>query len=121
MKINLKGTSLSITSEISDYLNKRIEGIEKFLPDDRDSYIIDVELGKTTNHHNAGDIFRAEININVGGKTLRAVSERSDLFSAIDDMKDEINHELASFKGKRVSIIRKSGQKLKEMIRKFYR
>jgi ribosome-associated translation inhibitor RaiA len=94
---------------LSDEDKKRIE--------EEESYRAKVR----SEHHNAGDIFRAEININVGGRTLRAVSERPDLFSAIDDMKDEINHELASFKGKRFSIVRRSGQKLKEMLRKFYR
>lgn len=121
MNINLKGTALEITSEISSYLDKRLEGIAKFLPGESDGYIVDVELGKTTKHHQAGDIFRAEININIGSKTFRAVSEQADLFTAIDDIKDEMARELSSHKGKQMSIVRRSGQKIKDMIRRFYR
>jgi len=121
MKINLKATNIIITPEISDYLDKRLQGIEKFLPADKDSFTISVELGKTTKHHQTGDIFRAEIMIYIGGQTFRAVSENIDLYSSIDDMKDEVGRELASHKEKRLSILRRGGQRLKNIIRKFYR
>lgn len=121
MKTNLKGTGLTISSEVSNYLDKRLEGIEKFLPVDGGGLVVDVELGKTTNHHNAGEIFRAEINIHIGGRSFRAVSEREDLLAAIDEMKDEITRELSSHKEKRISLVRRGGQKLKEMIKGLYR
>ncbi|MES2087510.1 MAG: ribosome-associated translation inhibitor RaiA [Patescibacteria group bacterium] len=121
MKINLKGTGLEITPDVSDYLYKRLGAIEKFLPSEADGYIIDVELGKTTKHHQAGDIFRAEINIHIGGKAFRAVSEQEDLMTAIDDIKDEISRELSSHKGKKMSLVRRSGQRIKNMFRRFYR
>jgi ribosomal subunit interface protein len=120
MKINLKGTGMEITPEISDYLEKRLMGIEKFLPASDDAFTLRVELGKTSNHHHSGEIFRAEINIYVGGKSFRAVSEKIDLNSAIDDVRDEISRELSSHKEKRISLVRRGGQKLKSMLRKFY-
>ena len=116
MKINLKGTNLELSAAISEYLDKRLLGVEKFLPEG-DGFVADVELGKTTNHHQAGDIFRAEINIHIGGKSFRAVSEQIDLYSAIDDMKAEITRELGSYKEKRLSLIRRGGQKLKNLLR----
>jgi len=121
MTINLKGTAITLTPEISNYLHKRLAGIEKFLPDQADASIIDVELGRTTKHHQAGDIFRAEINVHIGNRTFRAVSEMKDLYSAIDGMKDQVARELASFKGKRISLIRRSGQKIKNLLRRFYK
>ena len=111
---------MEITSEISDYLHKRLSSIEKFLPTNEGSFIVDVELGRTTNHHNTGDVFRAEINLFIGGKTFRAVSEQIDLHSAIDDMKDEVTRELSSFKEKRISIVRRAGQKFKGLFKRFY-
>ncbi len=121
MTINLKGTGVQLTPEISNYLHKRLLGIEKFLPKEKDTFIVDVELGRTTNHHHTGDIFRAEINIHIGGKTFRAVSEWQDLHSAIDSMKDQIARELSSHKEKRQSLLRRSGQKVKNLLRRFYR
>lgn len=121
MNINLKSTDIELTKEIKSYLEKKLEGVEKFLPKNNDDYITNVELGRTTEHHRAGDVFFAEINIHIGGKSFRAVSDRADLYSAIDDMKDEIARELGSDKEKRVSLLRRSGQKLKWLMRRFYR
>ncbi|MBI2476142.1 MAG: ribosome-associated translation inhibitor RaiA [Candidatus Taylorbacteria bacterium] len=121
MTINLKGTALELTPEISDYLHKRLQAVEKFLPKGNDGFMADIELGRTTGHHHSGDIFRAEINIHIGGKTFRAVSEKHDLHSAIDGMKDEITRELSSHKEKRLSLLRRSGQRIKNLLRRFYK
>ncbi len=121
MKINLKGTNIELTVEIRNYLDRRLDGVSKFLPKDNEAFIVDVELGRTTKHHQAGDIFRAEINVVIGDKSFRAVSERADLYSAIDDMKDEITRELGSYKEKRISLVKRSGQKLKQLIRRLYK
>jgi len=120
MKINLKGTGVEVTPEITAYLYKRLEGIEKFLPDEGRALIADVELARTTRHHQTGDIFRAEINLLMGSRSFRAVAEEMDLHSAIDRMKDEITRELSSYKEKKISYLRRGGQKLKQLIRRFY-
>lgn len=117
MKINLKSTNLAVTPEISDYLDKRLEAAEKFLPKDYGACMADVELGRTTRHHQTGDIFRAEVNILIGKKSFRAVSENQDLFSAIDAVKDEITRALGADKGKRISLLRRGGQKIKNALR----
>lgn len=117
MTINLKGTNIKITAEISGYLDKRLEGVRKFLPKEGDSFMADVELGKTTNHHQTGDIFRAEITVHTGGRSFRAVSEQNNLYGAIDNMRDEITRELGSYKEKRISLIRRGGQKIKNILR----
>ena len=120
MKLNLKGTNITLTPEITDYLDKRLQSVRKFLPEEGKAFMADVELGRTTNHHQTGEIFRAEINIYMGNKSFRAVAEREDLYAAIDHMKDEITRELGSHKEKRLSLVRRSGQKIKNMIRGLY-
>lgn len=117
MTIHLKGANLTITPEILHYLDKRLESVQKFLPKDGEAFVVSIELGKTTNRHQTGDIFRAEITVYIGKKSFRAVSERQDLYSAIDDMKDEITRELGSYKEKRISLIRRGGQKIKNLLR----
>ncbi len=119
MKINLKSTSITLTPEISDYLDKKLAGLDKFLDVNDSAVKIDVELARTTNHHGKGDVFRAEINIFAPRKSFRAEAESSDLYSAIDMLKDEIQHELRSNKEKSLHFIRKSGQKVKDFLRGF--
>ncbi len=117
MKINTKATSIVMTGEISDYLYKKLEGLSKFLDVNDESIKIDVELGRTTKHHEKGDIFRAEINIFTKQKTFRAEVEAGDLLSAVDILKDRIFEELRSDKSKTMRLLRKGGQQIKNLLR----
>jgi len=116
MNIKVKTTGISLTPNISEYADKRLEKITKMIGGDP-SFICDVELAKTTEHHKNGDIFRAEIHIVGKGKDLYASAEDSDLFAAIDAMRDEIIRELRASKGKRLSFIRRGGTQVKAMMK----
>ncbi len=121
MRINLKGTNVELNQNIRDYLDKRLQGLRKILDMNDPSLMMDVELGRVTMHHKTGDVFRAEINIFMAGKTYRAEAESGDLNSAIDLMKNEIMNEISDDKRKRISFIRRSGQRVKEIIKGLYR
>ncbi len=116
MKINIKTTSISSSQAINEYVDKRLSKISKIIGNDP-SIQCDVELAKTSNHHNKGDIFRAEIHIVGAGKNLYAASEKSDLYTAIDDVQGEIRRELKSKKDKDVSLIRRGGAQVKAMMK----
>jgi len=117
MRINEKGTNMEITGEIKDYLYKKLAHIEKFINPADESVLCEVELGKISNHHNKGDVFKTEINLHIAGKNLRAVSEMDDLFASIDIAKDEMVRELQSNKDKKVSMMRRGGTKIKNLIK----
>lgn len=114
MKTITKGNHMDITPAIQEYVDKRLQGIEKFLDDNA---IIEVELGKTTNHHRSGDIFRAELNAAVYGDLVRVVAEQSDLYAAIDVARDELQNALSSRKDKRQTLWRRGAQKIKNLLR----
>ncbi len=116
MNINIKATAFSLTPAITDYTNKRIDKIERLLENDP-SVQCDIELGKISSHHNKGDIFKAEIHIVGAGKNMYATAEKEDLYSAIDYVRDEILRELKSGKGKRISLIRRGGARVKNMVK----
>lgn len=121
MKINIKSTNLVVSPDISAYLNEKLKSVVKLIDSNDETAMFDIELGRTTRHHQTGNIFRAEINLRRKGGDNRAVSEASDIFSAIDLVKDQILDELRGAKGKRLRFIRKSGRKVKEWLRRFYR
>jgi len=119
MKLTVKGTSLNLTPEVTAYLEKRLAGVKKLIGEHDEAVTMDIELGRTTSHHRHGDIFRAEVNIYINQKTFRAAVECDDIFSAIDEVKDEILSELRSHKTKRLNLLRRGGQKLKSLLRGF--
>lgn len=116
MNTNIKTTAISLTPAISDYVNKRLQKIDSILSSET-GIQCDVELAKTTSHHQKGEIFRAEIHIVGNGKNIYASAEKSDLYSAVDAVHDEVMHEIRTNKGKRVSMIRRGGAKVKGLIK----
>lgn len=121
MKINERGINMTITSEIKDFLYGKLAHLDKYIDPTDDSIICDVELGMTTKHHKNGDIFKAEINLFMAGKTLRAVSEKEDILSAIDVAKDEIVREITVNKDKKVSLMRRGGSKIKGLVKNIFK
>lgn len=117
MKIKEKYTNIESTVAISDYLHQKLLHLEKFLVNNDDSALCEVELAKTTNHHKNGDIFKAEINLLVSGNQYLAVSEEIDLYTAIDVAKDSMVRELQISKDKKVSMVRRGGVKIKNLLK----
>jgi putative sigma-54 modulation protein len=116
MQIKIKTTNFSLTPAINSYLENKLNSLDKLLPKD-ESIFADVELAKTTRHHQKGDIFKAEINLTVSGKLIRAVAEEWDLRVAIDAVKDELQREIKGNKEKSESLYKKGARLFKKIIR----
>lgn len=120
MNIQIKATNTTLTPAITDYINKRLESIAKFADTDTAEALCRVEVGKTSQHHKHGDIFIAEINMTSQGQNYFARVELSDLYSAIDKVRDEVLEKMKSVKGKRLTTLRKGGAKVKSVIRQWF-
>ena len=98
MQIDIKGTNLELTEAIKDYINEKIGSLEKYFDE---ILAARVEVGVTTKHHQKGNIFRAEVNLEVPQKyILRAETEREDLYMAINEVKDDLQVQLKKYKEK---------------------
>ncbi len=117
MNINVKASQITLDPPLSAYLDKRLGALRKLVTADDGEVQAYVELAKTTNHHRAGDVFRAEINFKSLGKSFFAQGESQSIKSAIDLMRDEVLEEVRSWKGKRESLLKRGGAKVKAMFR----
>ena len=120
MNIQIKTTTISLTPSISEYIEKKMASASKFFENDS-TVRCDVELAKTSNHHNKGDIFKAEVHIVAKDKNIYASSEMEDLYAAIDAVKDEVLREIKNSNEKHRSLIRRGGAKIKELLKGFNR
>ncbi len=115
MSIRIKSTLIELTPALQDYTEKRLKGITKYTEGD---CLIEVEIGKSTMHHRNGEVFIAEVNVTTPlGKQYRAVSEKNDLYEAIDDMRAEIIREIKAGKAKNQTLLRRGSQKIKSLIK----
>ena len=113
--INIKATNMELTGAINDYINKRLAGIEKFIKNSEMNS--NIEVGKTTNHHKRGDVFRAEFNIQISGTKFYAFSEKEDLYTAIDDAKEEIVRQVTSNKDRKKTLFKRGATSVKKMLK----
>lgn len=113
----LKGTSISITPAIEVATDKIITALDKYVASDDTGALAEIEVGRTTNHHRSGDIFRAEINFRSRLGTFRVEAEKEDLYVAIADAKDELIEVLRSKKSKKTDFIKRSGLAVKNMLK----
>jgi ribosomal subunit interface protein len=116
MNTNIKAGSIELTPAISDYVDKRLKKVADLLENDP-ALKCDVELSRTTSHHNKGDIFRAEVHIVGSGKDIYVAREETDLYAAIDLVRDEVLREVKANKSKQISAVRRGGARMKNMMK----
>ena len=107
-------TGIPASSEVEEYIGKKLGFLEKLLShyaEDTNEALFEVEVGKTTEHHQKGNVYRAEINFTAGGVRLRAVAVKDDLYAALDDAKDEMQKELRRNKEKQIAKDRRPARK----------
>ncbi len=106
---------MELTGAISDYVNKKISSITKFSKGGEMTG--HVEVGKTTHHHNKGEVFKAEISISLNGEKFFAVSLKDDLYTAIDDAKEEILRSVSHNKDRKQTLFKRGASSVKKMLK----
>lgn len=113
--INVKATNYTVTPKLETLLDQKFMPLGKLL-DDKNEMHCAVELEKVAEHQ-SGKIYRAEVNLTVNGKLYRTEATEEEMEQAIDSARNELKTELQRAAGRRQSLVRKGGQKLKDMIR----
>lgn len=116
MNIRIKTTGVTLTPVLTEYVNRSLEKITKILGGDP-AIQCDIELAKTSDHHKKGDIFRAEIHIVGSGLDEFAAVDHEDINQAVMEVRDEIMSRLRTGKGKRISYVRRSGARMKAILK----
>ncbi len=116
MKTNIKATNIELTDAIREYALKRLSKLEKYLSED---VVVSVELGKTSDHHKQGEIFRAEVRVAGGGMDQYVSRESDNLYTAIDQVENDIVQEITKDKDKKRGLMRRGQRAIKDMVRGF--
>ena len=103
MRLQIKTKGFDLTPSLQDYVEEKIGTLEKFIErwDKENAVIVDVEISKNSEHHNKGQIYYAEANMQLPNTPLLRVEETNEeMHVAIDKMKDRLKTELLRFKEK---------------------
>lgn len=97
MQITMTGRGVEITEAIDAYVNKKLNGLEKFF---EGIIRANVVLGRETNHHQKGDVFFVEATIAVPGADVFSKQTAGDVYAAVDLLHDHLASELKKHKEK---------------------
>ena len=101
MQINIKATKIELTGEIKDYIQEKMDMLDKYLGSVTATNC-DVEIAMAVGNQNKGKIFRCEVNLNVPHELLRVEKTEKELFKAIDKVKDHLTRSIRRYKEKRL-------------------
>jgi len=103
MVINIQFSNVDSTDALKSYAYDKINGLQKYFDNIQQA---DINIGRTTNHHQKGDVYYAEVNLHVPGDMIRVRKKTTDLYKAIDKVRDHMTVELKEFKDKLNSVDR---------------
>ena len=106
MKIKITGKELKITEAINDYVEKKLERIDKYF----ESAEADVTLRTEKNEQ------IAEISVMANSENYRAVTEDKDLYASIDKDIDILEGQIRKSKTKREKMLKDSTLKVMEVV-----
>lgn len=117
MIINIKATNLELTSALDQYVREKLSNLARKIGEHAETTQVQVEISMISHHHKTGQIFRAEINLLYRGKQLRTVAENSDMYLAIDGVKDMMVREVIKYEKRQNSLFRRGGRVIKNIFR----
>lgn len=99
--------------------SKLLNPIKKIAKDiaQKELPVLDLEFSRTTRHHQKGKIYRAEANLTIGKKMLRAEVEEGDIRLCCDILKEELERVIVDFKNRSRSIVRRGAREVKDKFR----
>ena len=118
MKLTLKWTDLEPIESLDVFVDEKIGGLAKFLERYDRTGVAEawVEIGRTTGHHKTGGmVYRAETDIRLPGKVLRAEATHKDLRQAIVLVKKELERQIMSYKGAKEAKVKRGARLAKRM------
>jgi putative sigma-54 modulation protein len=117
MVVRVQGTNIDLSDELYAYVQDKLADCFRALGQlDTDSVHVDVELERTTRRHpqEQGERrYRAEANVTVPGRLIRAEGSADDMRSAVVEMKHRLTRELRDWRERMIDARRAGARKAK--------
>jgi len=118
MVVRVQGTNLELTDANYDYVTEKLEDAFRAMGNlDRDPVKVDVELEETTRRHpqerEDERLYRAEANVSVPGRLIRAEGSADTLEQSIVEMKHRLTREIREWREQLIDERRRGARRAK--------
>lgn len=114
--LSVRGLHMDLTPAIEQAVRTRVEALAKYTRGVEPAEVT-VEVGRSSAHHQKGDVFVAEFSARVGESSYRIETSAGDLYIAIDQAQEDLKRQIVAGKEKRGSRLRRLGQTMKGWMR----
>ena len=116
MKFIIKSKEIEISDDLKSYIEKRFSKLGKFL-ESVDTNLIEVvaEFEKISGRHRQGEIYQANINLNLPGKFFRFEVKGDNLYSIVDEADNELESEITKYKTKKETLFKRGARSIKKL------
>lgn len=113
MRIELKETNLDLIPITKEYIHKKLQPLGRLVKryEQHAEMQMFLEIARTTKHHQKGNVFYAEITMELPKSIIRAEATSVDVKTALDQVRDIVKRECQQYKEKYVMEARKNVQK----------
>lgn len=98
MQFDIKTKNIDLTDAIVSAVQDKMSRLDSILERFGESVTAEVEVGKTTGHHNKGPFFRAEVHVRLPGKLVYADAENEDLYMAVREARDKAKRQILDYR-----------------------
>ena len=107
------------TEEVMEKMKRKLNGMKKYLGKKDELVQVYVELGKSTEAHQSGNVWRTQINLDFKGQRYHVDTTAEHLQAAIDFAVRDLESEIRKATQKGKSMLRRGGGALKSFMRGF--
>lgn len=121
MDVQLQGTNLELTDELRAFVEEKMDDAYRMLGAmNRDPVHVDLELEKTTRRHpherEEQQRYRAEANVTVPGRLIRAEGSADDIRQAVVKMKHRLMREIREWRERLIDERRQGARQAKHQL-----
>lgn len=118
MDIQIKNTKYEPTEEVNAQVTKQVASLERFMKDASGARAY-IELERAVGSKKNGDVWRAELNVDLNGARYRAESTKAKIDHAVTTVVRDVGRELVRANKKDHDLFRKGGARIKSFFRGF--
>ncbi len=114
-----KSDAQEVTTKVTAIATKKLNSLKKYLEHRKSVAKVYVELGKVSEAHQQGNVWRVQINLDCDGKRFHATSTGEKPETALGASISELENELRKSKQYHRTMMVKGGAVLKDLARGF--